>query len=218
MMSADQPANGEMPTIEMHQLVERHQGGDTEATNELLRRIGTRMQAIARRMLRRFPGVERWEQTGDVVGLASVRLLNALKEIKPDTTRAFFGLAAEQVRRVLIDLARHYYGPHGWGANVESQHNLIDEEGRPALGREPIAPSEPMEELERWTGFHEAVAQLPAEEREVFSLRFYHGWGQKEIGELIHKDERTVRRKWRSACLHLDELLKGKLPPGAEDI
>ena len=52
--------------------------------------------------------------------------------------------------------------------------------------------------------------------REVFGLTFYHGWGQKEIGELIQKDERTVRRRWRNACLALHEMLKGQLPTGAD--
>ena len=40
--------------------------------------------------------------------------------MRPDSTRAFFGLAAEQMRRELLDLARHYYGPEGEGANHDS--------------------------------------------------------------------------------------------------
>jgi RNA polymerase sigma-70 factor (ECF subfamily) len=204
-----QPPN-DLPTLVMHQLLDRVQQGDARASDELLRRIGARMEAIARRMLRRFPAVERWEQIDDVVQGATLRLLRALQQIRPESTRAFFGLAVEQIRRELIDLARHYHGPHGWGANYQSG---VLTGGAVA----PAAPDEDREDLERWTALHEAVARLPVEEREVFGLTYYHGWGQKEIAELIGKDERTVRRKWRSACVLLHEVLQGHLPHGADE-
>lgn len=34
---------------------------------------------------------------------------------------------------------------------------------------------EPAEELERWSAFHQAIPQLPDEEREVFLLTFNQG-------------------------------------------
>jgi RNA polymerase sigma-70 factor (ECF subfamily) len=53
---------------------------------------------------------------------------------------------------------------------------------------------------DRWVRFHEAVDQLPIEEREVVGLAFYHGWKQYQIAELFQVDERTIRRRWASAC------------------
>jgi RNA polymerase sigma-70 factor (ECF subfamily) len=70
--------------------------------------------------------------------------------------------------------------------------------------------------LERWTAFHEAVERLPAEEREVVGLVFYHGWAKVQIAELFGVDERTVRRWWRSACVRLNEALGGELPEVAD--
>jgi hypothetical protein len=32
-----------------------------------------------------------------------MRLLRAMEDVQPASTRAFFGLAAEQIRRVLLD-------------------------------------------------------------------------------------------------------------------
>jgi len=66
--------------------------------------------------------------------------------------------------------------------------------------------------------FHEAVDHLPAEEREVLALRFYHGWTQGQIAELLGVTERTVRRSWNRACLMVTERLKGKLPELAETL
>jgi DNA-directed RNA polymerase specialized sigma24 family protein len=41
---------------------------------------------------------------------------------------------------------------------------------------------------------------------------FYHGWTQAQIAELFEVDERTIRRRWQSACLRLNELVGGDLP------
>jgi len=202
----------ELPTTFMMHLVERMRDGDKVASNELFTRISLRMQGIARRMLRRFPGVQRWEDAEDIVQKAALRLWRALKQIKPETMRAFYGLAAEQVRRELLDMARHYYGPLGLGTHHESNLHLENSGGDLVPRRELAVSSEAPEDVERWTAFHAAIEKLPTDEREVFSLTFYHGWGQKEIGELIQVDERTVRRRWRRACEQLDLMLGGRLP------
>jgi RNA polymerase sigma factor (sigma-70 family) len=47
------------------------------------------------------------------------------------------------------------------------------------------------------------VAKLPAQEREVVGLAFYHGWSQAEVAELFGVSERTVQRWWQSALLKL---------------
>jgi RNA polymerase sigma factor (sigma-70 family) len=173
------------------------------AQDELFRAIGERLQHLAHKMLRDFPRVKRWADTCDVVQNASLRLLRALKEVEPATSREFFGLAAELVRRELLDLARHFYSSKGMG-NHKSSPALGD--SAPA-GLEPPAPAEDLE-LERWCGFHEEVAGLPTEEREVVGLIYYHGWTQPEVAELFQVTERTVRRRWQSALLKLHRLLK----------
>jgi RNA polymerase sigma-70 factor (ECF subfamily) len=136
-----------------------------------------------------------------------MRLLRALGQVEPESTRAFFGLAAEQIRRELLDLARHYQGRWGPGANQESVR--IDSQA-PAGAGEPAGPAEDEGELERWCAFHEEVARLPAEEREVVGLIFYHGWTQEEVAELFGVNVRTVQRRWQSALLKLRELMRGQ--------
>jgi RNA polymerase sigma-70 factor (ECF subfamily) len=59
------------------------------------------------------------------------------------------------------------------------------------------------EDLELWVRFHQAVDELPVEEREVVGLVFYHGWTQVRIAELFNVDERTIRRRWTNACERL---------------
>jgi RNA polymerase sigma-70 factor (ECF subfamily) len=110
--------------------------------------------------------------------------------------RDFFGLAAEQMRRELLDLARYFKCRRHLGARhegtdiVDDLHDALADPGHP-------------DDLERWTEFHEGVANLPPREREVVALIFYHGWTQAQVAELLSISERTVRRIWDAALLKL---------------
>src|SRR5262245_52666384 len=104
-------------TVNLLGWLERIRAGDPAARDELLRACGARFETLARKMLRRYPAVQRWADTGDVFQNAALRLLRALESTPVADTRGFFNLAAAVIRRELIDLARHFQGPHGVGAN-----------------------------------------------------------------------------------------------------
>ena len=70
--------------------------------------------------------VKEREETGDVLNAAVIRLLRAMEAVSPETPRQFFALAALQIRRELIDLARKYRGPQGLERNVASQPSGFD--------------------------------------------------------------------------------------------
>jgi RNA polymerase sigma-70 factor (ECF subfamily) len=198
-------------TTLLHAWIDRMRAGDPAAPEELVYACCGRLERLARKMLRGFPTVARWEQTGDVLQNALVRLLRALQDVRPESMRHFFNLAATQMRRELLDLARHYQSHH---APKDSHPSCADasssSDTHPVA--EPPDGAEPAEELERWRAFHEQVEALPVEEREVVSLVFYHGWTQAEIAELFQVTERTVRRYWQSACGKLSAALGGALP------
>ncbi len=113
-------APSDAKTTVLIQLLERMKGGDREARDELVRAFQDRLEHLAGKMLRKYPAVGRWVEAGDVHQGSILRLLRAVESVRPESTRAFFGLAAEQIRRELLDLARHFYGPHGLGANHAS--------------------------------------------------------------------------------------------------
>lgn len=182
-------------TIRLQRCVERMQAGDRSAQDELLRSVGERLQRLARKMLRDFARVRPVNDTGDVVQNAALRLLRALEEVKPESTRAFFALAAEQIRRELLDLVRHF-------KNAPLRAVGQADGSRPI--HEPAAADDDAD-LDRWCSFHEQVARLPAEEREVVGLVFYHGWTQPQVAELFQVNERTVRRWWVAAQMKLQQ-------------
>ena len=95
-------------TLQIVGWVERLKSGDDSALDELLVHFEARLISLTRKMLRSFPAVGRWEQTDDVFLLAAMRLCNALKDVTPRSTREFFGLAALQIRRELLNMTKTY--------------------------------------------------------------------------------------------------------------
>jgi RNA polymerase sigma factor (sigma-70 family) len=191
-------------TTQMVQWLDRMRAGDVSARDELIRGFQDRLELLACKIVGRDRRVGRWVDAEDVLQNALLRLLRALETVKPDSTRAFFGLAAEQMRREMLDLARHYYGPEGEGANQDSVGPRSDE------SRSDLDPPVPdANDLERWTRFHEEVERLPVREREVVGLVFYHGWTQAQVAELFQVDVRTIRRWWESALVRLHGVMKG---------
>lgn len=188
-------------TTQLQNWFRRIKAGDATAQNELVRAVLGRMERLAHKMLQGFPGVHRFAETGDVLQSAMVRLLRALQEIQPGSVREFFGLAATQIRRELLDLARHFKG--------QEIHQLRFPEGSQAgRGIDPPDNTEDPQDLESWCRFHEAVEKLPSEEREIVGLIFYHGWSKAEVAELFQVNERTVRRWWQNALLNLTQCIQ----------
>lgn len=191
--------------------IDRLRDGDEAARKELLNSACERLERLTRKMLRDYPRVHRWEQTGDVMQNAAVRLYRALAEVKPATVGDFFRLAALNIRRELLDLAQHYYGPQGAGAHHVTLGERDSERSPDSPLEKPDADDEPAR-LAAWTEFHRQVEALPDEERELFDLLWYQGLSQAEAGAILKVSERTIKRRWRSARLKLHDALHGQLP------
>jgi RNA polymerase sigma-70 factor (ECF subfamily) len=193
--------------------LQRLADGDLTARDTIIELCSARLRVLASRMLARFPNVRRWDDTDDVFQNAAMRLHRALGQLQLDSPRAIMALAATQIHRELIDLARRHAGPQSFAANHATHL------GRPATDPtsggppEPIAdPTAPPDSLERWTQFHEAITALPAELREVFHLVWYLDADQKTIAGLLGCSERTVKTRWREAREAIRAALDGQPP------
>jgi RNA polymerase sigma-70 factor (ECF subfamily) len=205
--------NGTMAqTSQAQDLLERHRAGDPSARDGLINLAEGRFVALARAMLRRQPHVRRWEETDDLLQAALVRLHRSLAEVRPQSVRHFDNLAAVQIRRELIDLARSYYGPEGLGARHHTDGTdpgdrlaqVADETGKPGS-------------VEDWAAFHEAVDHLPEEEREVVNLLWYDNLTHAQAAEALGVATKTIQRRWASARLMIRDALRGELPDGGGD-
>jgi RNA polymerase sigma factor (sigma-70 family) len=189
--------------------LDRLAAGDSAARDELIRLSRDRVLLMVRAMLRRYRGLRRWEESDDVVQNVLIRLHHTLSAIQFKSTRDFLAIAATNVRWELIDLARHYYGRSGLGAN-----HATPPEGRSGRRTEEPAADDRVDPavLAECVELHQHIAALPEEDREVFDLHWYHGLTQKEVAALLGVSPRTVRRRWVAAKIRLASVLGYGLP------
>ena len=197
-------------TVHLQRLLDRLATGEEAAREELITCAWDRLEVLARKMIRDFPNVRRWEQTDDVVQQAALRVWRSLEKVEFNDARHFLRIVARQIRFVLIDLARHYYGPHGLGKHHASQRELPSSEPLVAAAGEAPSQLNPRRAAQ-WVEIHSRIDQLPNQEREIFDLLWYHGLTQEEAANLVGVDVRTVKRRWRKARLILQESLADEI-------
>lgn len=198
----------EKTTIQLQSCLDRLRAGDLQARNELLLAAQHRLLHLTRKMLHDVPRLRRWEETDDVFQSAVLRLWRSLEKVTPESLRHFFHLSAVQIRRTLIDLYRHYFGPQGPAAQQQSHPN----DASPLKDAAAGSSVDPLRCV-AWTEFHEQTGKLPDEEREVFDLLWYQGLTHESAAELLGISAKTVQRRFRNAKIALYETLGGS-PPG----
>ncbi len=186
--------------------------GDLSARDRLIDLCSDRIRRLAHRMLARFPNVRRWDDTDDVFQAAAMRLHRSLGQMAIGSPRDLLALAATEIRRELIDLARKHAGPESYAANHAT--NMIPAgRGQTTNAVRHIDRLEARDTtLERWTIFQETVERLPDDAREVFHLVWFLGADQKTIAGLLDCSERTVKTRWREAREAVKAALGGQSP------
>jgi RNA polymerase sigma-70 factor (ECF subfamily) len=184
--------------------VARFRQGDRASRDELMTVMYERLRVLASRMLDDFARLRgRGEETGDVLHSAMLRFLRALESVRPTTTRDFLALAASQIRRELIDLARRHFGRRGHRAPPQKVGNETTLQAIAAAGAARLAETGvALAEL------HQQVEQLPEKEREVVDLLWYLDLTQDEAARVLGVDKSTVKRRWRDARQSLEKFVK----------
>lgn len=198
-------------TVRLEACIARLGAGDKTACDDLIAFACERMQGMARRMLKRFPNVRRWDETGDIVQNAAIRLYRTLGNITPRDARGFLGLAAVHIRRELLDLARKHAGPESYAANHDTNYQRHDGQEWARVD-EAADRAESLDQLARWSRLHESADRLPEDEKELFHLVWYLGANQEEAARMLDCSVRTVKRRWESVKRSLAESLEGEKP------
>jgi RNA polymerase sigma factor (TIGR02999 family) len=118
----------------------------------------------------------------------------------------FFGAASRAMRQVLVDFARRRRADkHGGGlARVSLQ------DGDAALQIE-------LDEILVLDEALERLALVDERLRQIVELRFFGGFSEREVAELLGVTSRTVERNWLKARLFLVRELRPGGAPGAGD-
>ena len=195
-------STGPTSAVVVQRLLDMLAAGHPEASRQLLDVSIERLRQLSRKIMADIPGVSRWEDTDDLLQNGAVRLWKALENHHPPTPLDYFRLAATVIRRELIDLSRHYFGPHGLAANLARSWVKDGERLAAPVESSPDETYDP-QRLGRWTEFHEYVERLPDEDRALFDLLWYQGLALVEAAELLGAAERTTRRRWKTVRVNL---------------
>ncbi len=202
---------------DLQALIVRWQQGDLSAANSLIQCTCDRLEELTRRLYHRgFEHVHRWEDTHDILQRALMRLWRSLLQSPPASLAEYFCRAATAIRRELIDLCRHYYGPQGMASHHDTGKFVVTDTGKvKTLVEETASPeNEHPPLLSELTEFHQQAQQLPEPERQVFDLLYYNGLTAAQAAAILGISKRTVFRRWESARALLARYWRGSAPPG----
>ena len=160
--------------------------GDEAARDELMPLVYGELHRLAHQyMNRERPG--HTLQTSALVNEAFMRLVDQ-RDVHWQNRAQFFGLAAQMMRRILVDYARNrQYAKRGGSARqVSLDEAMIVSEERSA---EVVALDEALKDL----------AQFDPRKSQIVELRFFGGLSIDETAEILKVSPGTVMRDWTLA-------------------
>jgi RNA polymerase sigma factor (TIGR02999 family) len=161
-------------------------GRDKAAFDRLVPVIYEELRQQASRYLRRErPG--QTLQTTDLIHEAYIRLVDQKNEHWQNRAQ-FFGVAAQLMRRVLVDHARARHRAKRGGGDLRISLN----EEMAIAGSRDVNLIVLDEALNR-------LAKAYVQESRIVELRFFAGLGVEETAEALGVSPRTVKRSWRFA-------------------
>jgi RNA polymerase sigma factor (TIGR02999 family) len=159
--------------------------GDQAALDELLPLVYDELRRLAGRYMRR-ESQDHTLQASALVNEAFLRLVDQ-KRVKWQNRAHFFGVAAQIMRRILVDHARNRLrAKRGGGAKVVS---LADTAGVSTEIAEVIALDDALKNL---TAIDERKSR-------IVEMKFFGGLTNEEVAEVLNVTTRTVEREWRKA-------------------
>jgi RNA polymerase sigma factor (TIGR02999 family) len=161
--------------------------GNKEVVNEILPLIYTELKKLAGSYLRKERGNHTLQPTA-LVHEAYMKLIDQ-RQIKWQNRAHFLGIAAQVMRRILLDYARKKKAEKRGGAddNVALEENLIIIQGEKSA--ELLALDEALENL----------AKMDEMKAKIVELRYFGGLSVEETAEVLGVSEITVKRHWRMA-------------------
>ncbi len=195
-------------TSQVSQLLKQMHGGDSAARERLIHYLADRLKKLAHVMLR-LDRLRRWEQPDDLLQNALLRLHRSLERSRVSNAQDLLQLAAREMRRSLIDLARHYYGRDGLGTHHRTSGESSDvvSEWESGLIAKASPPWEQLEQRDLWQHLYQEIEALPSPESQVVDLIWICGFTQVEAAVTLGVDRTTVVRRWRRARLKLYDAL-----------
>ena len=162
--------------------------GNRQAQDQLFQVVYNELHGQAARYLRREqPGLSL--QTTDLIHEAYLRLIDQ-RHVEWQNRLHFFAIAAQVMRRILVDHARSRQAAKRGGSNIRLP---LDEAIATVTVTGPdldfVALDEALNKL----------ADIDSQQSKVVELRFFSGLSVEETARVMSVSERTVKRDWHVA-------------------
>jgi len=164
--------------------------GDQAALDRLTPLVYNELHRLARRYMRREHQGHTL-QTSALVNEAYLRLVHQ-RDVRWQNRSHFFGIAAQLMRRILVDHARS----HGRAKRGGDAHKL-------SLDATVIVSKERDVDLVTIDEALSKLAKLDPQKSRIVELKFFGGLSTEEIAECLHVSSRTIEREWRKAKVWL---------------
>jgi len=160
--------------------------GDKEALDQLLPLVYDELRRQAARYLRRERAGHTLQTTA-LIHEAYIRLVDQ-KRVQWQNRAHFFGIAAQLMRRILVDHARSKHRVKRGGSDVRVS---LAEASLTVKARDlnVLAIDEALDRL----------AQVDERQAKVVELRFFSGLSVEETAEVLQISPATVKREWSMA-------------------
>ena len=171
--------------------------GDESALDQLAPLIHAELHRLAHNYMRREqPG--HLLQTSALINEAYIRLID-WKNVRWQNRAHFFGVAAQLMRRILVDFARdRQYLKRGGGALQVSLSEAASFVAQRSV--DFVALDEALTVL----------GEIDPRKVRVVEMRFFAGLSVNEVATLLDVSEETVMRDWRLAKVWLLRQLQGE--------
>jgi len=192
-----------MRTAEITNLLKAWGGGDEAALARLAEHVYPELRLMARRYMK-HKAQGNTLQTTALVHEVYLRLVD-ITNVDWQARAQFFAIAAQLMRRILVDAARSHGSRRRDG--IPAKVNL-DETAvlSPAPDRSILALDEALI----------AFSQVAPRQAKVVELRYFGGLTEEEIVAALKISPRTARRDWHFAKAWLLRELSHTIPSGPE--
>ncbi len=172
------------------QILQDWSAGDPSASERLMPFVYGELRRIAGRYLSR----ERSDHTLQATALVHEAYLRLVDQSRVtwQNRAQFFGVAAQTMRRILVDHARSRATERRGGAAV-----------RFSLDEALVVPEQRAADMLLLDEALNQLGQIDPRKSQVVELRFFGGLGEEEIAAFLGVSKRTVIRDWQMARLWL---------------
>ncbi|HJP93123.1 MAG TPA: sigma-70 family RNA polymerase sigma factor [Pyrinomonadaceae bacterium] len=170
--------------------------GDKDALDQLMPLVYEELRRQAARYLRREQAGHTLQTTA-LIHEAYVRLVDQ-RNVQWQNRAHFFGIAAQMMRRILVDHARAKKRVKRGGSDV-----------RVSLGEATVAVQDQGLDIVALDEALEQLSQLDEQQSRVVELRFFSGLTVEETAEVMGISKATVKRDWSMAKAWLHRELSG---------